>query len=96
MANIRIKDIQISDLYASGSFSPSEWSDLTITLTLSETERIIGGMSLDTGFQVGLGMVSSGIGLVAMVGLGPVGLFAGGFLYGGGLVLSMYTAYHLH
>ncbi|NCS13455.1 MAG: hypothetical protein GPJ08_21325 [Microcystis aeruginosa G13-09] len=86
-------NIQISDLY-SERFMLSEQNDRAATLTILETEKLIGGgMSVESAFQVGLGMVGSGIGLVAMAGLGPVGLFAGGFLYGGGLVLSMYSGY---
>jgi hypothetical protein len=88
-------NIQISDLYPE-RFLLSEQNDRATTLTILETEKLIGGrrgMSVETAFQVGLGMVGSGIGLVAMAGLGPVGLFAGGFLYGGGLVLSMSSGY---
>jgi hypothetical protein len=86
-------NIQISDLYPE-RFLLSEQNDRASTLTILETEKLIGGrgMSVDTAFQVGLGMVGSGIGVVAM-GLGPVGWFAGGFLYGGGLVLSMSSGY---
>jgi hypothetical protein len=71
-------------------------NDLTCSyeaLDLGETESVRGGAGLTPGEGLGLGVaiVTAGIGVVAMAT--PVGWLAGGFLYGFGMGLSMYSGY---
>jgi hypothetical protein len=65
-------------------------------LTLQETTNIYGGAGLTPGegLTFGTSVLSAGIGVVAMA-TGPVGLFAGGFLYGAGFLLATYSAYQV-
>jgi hypothetical protein len=66
---------------------------ISTEISIAESSEIVGGAGLTPGEGLGLGitMISAGIGVVAMAT--PVGWLAGGFLYGGGMVLGMYSGY---
>lgn len=78
MANIAINDLTLSSYDALDSL---------------ETENVCGGAGLTPAEGLGLGVaiVTAGIGAVALAT--PVGWLAGGFLYGFGMGLSMYSGY---
>jgi hypothetical protein len=78
MANITIDDLTSSDYEI---------------LTSCEAEGVCGGAGLTPGEGLGLGIaiVTAGIGVAAMAT--PVGWLAGGFLYGFGMGMSMYSGY---
>jgi hypothetical protein len=62
-------------------------------LTSREADSVYGGAGLTPGEGLGLGIaiVTAGIGVAAMAT--PVGWLAGGFLYGFGMGMSMYSGY---
>lgn len=78
MAQISISDLKNDDIFDE--------------LTLQKTANISGGgLTPSEGLAYGTSVLSAGIGVVAIAS-GPVGWLAGGFLYGGGLLLSCYSA----